>query len=547
MAAQARIIVQPQLDLLAHGQGRPQGDDVANRLLQVERRRLDGHLAGLDPGDVEDVRQQTFQGHAGRADHVHQFAVAFGQLAPRQGVGHGHHPVEGGADLMAHIGQKLALGPVRRLGVKLGLFQAARLPPLPQQDEQHAEDEDQADAQNPVLAADHGALQLGVGPRRLQLAASLGQLLLHVAGHLVNAGAEPASRMQIAAAFIVAQDGERLPQTARGEQEFRLDQMLPGVDDAARGQFAQPRQIAAGAGQVAQPGPRHAPERQNVERQKGLAVDQGLIGREAVQHPGRIPAPIGHEGAQGGVIGAQALQIRPLRQAMVGGVIMLGLRQVPHLKRHAGQIVETVEVGTRIVGVGIVDLEPTEGIGGAGHVAQFHQPHAGHFPHAGAGRGGEGIVDGNFRLHRAQQAQPLADAVLIHQSQGAQPGGVRLDEPVARGPGRAIQLGHHGHVALVIADGQGVQPGDAQVALVILGARLCGKTVVPQGRLVEIPLVQHRPGDMIEAIEPLAVATFQRLQTEGLQGREIGAGGPRLDRLGQFHRLRRRRWGRCRR
>ena len=87
----------------------------------------------------------------------------------------------------------------------------------------------------------------------------------------------------------------------------------------------------------------------------------------------------------------------------------------------------------RVIGVGIVDLKTTKGGGGARHVAELHQAHARHFPHAGASGGGIGVVSRNLRLDRRQQAQAFAYPVLIHQGQGAQAGRFSNNELVDNG------------------------------------------------------------------------------------------------------------------
>ncbi|MNI27066.1 hypothetical protein D3C73_807890 [compost metagenome] len=380
-------------------------------------------------------------------------------------------------------------------------------------------------------------LQLGVGAGRLQLTSPLGQLLLHVARHLMNARAESQRQVQVALTLILAQNIKGFGRSAGSEQKLGLKQAFGRIDSAVRSQLPQTLQVAARARQIAQPRARHAPGRQDVERQEGLAVDQRFVRGQAVQHAARIPPRIGEEGAQGGVIGAEAFQVRALAEPMMGRIVKFRVRQVPHLKRHPRQIIEAVEVGTRIIGIGIVDLETAEGRRRSSHVAQLHQAHAGHFPDPRARGGGIGVMHRDLAFGRGQQAQAFADAVLIHQGQGAQAGRMSHDEPVAARPRRVRHLLLDRQIALVVADGQGVQPRNGQVALVVLGPRLGLQAIVPEGRLFEVPLVQDRPCDVIEPVQPLAVAPLHGLQAKGLQRREIRAGGPLLHGAGQLRSL----------
>ena len=135
-----------------------------------------------------------------------------------------------------------------------------------------------------------------------------------------------------------------------------------------------------------------------------------------------------------------------------------------------------------------------------------------------------------------QQFQPLADLVLVHQGQGPDARGVGLGEPVLfRGRLAAHLVGRRG-VALVVAQHQVVQGGDADIAAVLLKVGGLRQAAVPVGGLVELALVQHDPGDVIEALQPLAVVALLGRAAEGPQGGEVGRAGAALDGLGQFDR-----------
>jgi len=82
-------------------------------LPKAEALGAEAHLPGLDLGHVQDVGQHLLE-QLGRGDHQFgHLAVLVAALALGQQVRQGHHPVERGAQLVAHIGQEGGLGPVR--------------------------------------------------------------------------------------------------------------------------------------------------------------------------------------------------------------------------------------------------------------------------------------------------------------------------------------------------------------------------------------------------------------------------------------------------
>ncbi len=80
--------------------------------------------AGIGAGQVERVGQQPVQRPARASDHLQHFALARIELGVRQGVGQADHPVQRGADLVAHIGQELALGQGGGVGAGAGAQRA---------------------------------------------------------------------------------------------------------------------------------------------------------------------------------------------------------------------------------------------------------------------------------------------------------------------------------------------------------------------------------------------------------------------------------------
>ena len=97
-------------------------DDVLNQIAQIERRLLQLDLAGLDLRDVEDTVDDLEQ-HLGRAAGRLEIV-----LLPRSGFGvahefqHAENTVHRRAQLMRHVGKKLGLGVVGRLGFQHALM-----------------------------------------------------------------------------------------------------------------------------------------------------------------------------------------------------------------------------------------------------------------------------------------------------------------------------------------------------------------------------------------------------------------------------------------
>ena len=220
---------------------------------------------------------------------------------------------------------------------------------------------------------------------------------------------------------------------------------------------------------------------------------------------------------------------------MVDGPEPFGRCLVPDLDRQPGQIVDRVEVRSRIGGVVVVKLEPAEGGRGAADIVQLHQADAGHLPQTGAGSIGKGGIFGHQGVSVIQELQSIADPVLVHQGQGVDACGMRLDEPVRLSARDYGHLFGRGCLPFVVTDGQVVEMGDLEVSRVALGAGGGVQTLVPKGSLVELPLVQDGPGDVIEPVQALAILAGHRGTPEGLQSGEIGRCRAHLDRPCQGH------------
>ena len=98
------------------------GGDVVQQCAQVEVQRLQLELARLDLGEVEDVVDDRQQRLAARAHGLGVAPLLLVQLGVQQQPGHADDAVHGRADLVAHVGQELALGDVGRLGSRVIWF-----------------------------------------------------------------------------------------------------------------------------------------------------------------------------------------------------------------------------------------------------------------------------------------------------------------------------------------------------------------------------------------------------------------------------------------
>ena len=90
-------------------------------LLQaVLERKIDGiqvQTPGFDLGEIQDVVQNGEQEIGGEARRFHILALLVGELRGQNQIGHAQHSVHRSSDLVAHVGQKLALVTADFLGL----------------------------------------------------------------------------------------------------------------------------------------------------------------------------------------------------------------------------------------------------------------------------------------------------------------------------------------------------------------------------------------------------------------------------------------------
>ena len=108
--------------LVAHT-GREDDREVAHQAVKAKGLQVEFHLACIDLGEVQDVVEQAKQGLGGAFGLVGVVELAGGQVGVLQQAQHAQDGVHGRAYLVAHVGQKLALGQRRSLRYRLGLLQ----------------------------------------------------------------------------------------------------------------------------------------------------------------------------------------------------------------------------------------------------------------------------------------------------------------------------------------------------------------------------------------------------------------------------------------
>ena len=102
-----------QADILrARARGK-QGGRVGHDLADVEIDLLEVHLAGLDLGEVENVVDDGEKRIGAAFDRLGELALLPGELRIDEQVDHADDAVHGRANLVAHVGQKFALGLAR--------------------------------------------------------------------------------------------------------------------------------------------------------------------------------------------------------------------------------------------------------------------------------------------------------------------------------------------------------------------------------------------------------------------------------------------------
>jgi len=102
------------------------GEEVERGFDELEKvgvGRAEGHLARFDFGEIEDVVDDGQQGVGAGADGFREVALLGGERGAEEELGHADDAVHGGADLVAHGGEKFALGLGGVFGGEFGLLE----------------------------------------------------------------------------------------------------------------------------------------------------------------------------------------------------------------------------------------------------------------------------------------------------------------------------------------------------------------------------------------------------------------------------------------
>ena len=112
-----------QFDVFLVGAQRHRFQGFRDEAVQVEGNVFDEQFAGLDLREVENVVDDGEQRFGRGFDNRHVLALLIGQRGIEGQIGHADDAVHRRADLVAHVGEEVALRPARRLGGILGQTQ----------------------------------------------------------------------------------------------------------------------------------------------------------------------------------------------------------------------------------------------------------------------------------------------------------------------------------------------------------------------------------------------------------------------------------------
>ena len=106
-----------ELEPLLMGAQRHRLDRIPEHLADLDRDRIDLQHAGLDLGEVEDVFDHAQQRVGAHLDQVEILALLGLERGVAQQLRHADDPVHRRADLVAHVGEELALRRIALVGL----------------------------------------------------------------------------------------------------------------------------------------------------------------------------------------------------------------------------------------------------------------------------------------------------------------------------------------------------------------------------------------------------------------------------------------------
>ena len=86
---------------------------------------MQAELAGFDPTEVENIREQTGQAFRGAGSHLDKVALFVVEVRGVKELEHAEYTGQGRADFVAHIGQEFAFCLVGGIGLGLGCLERA--------------------------------------------------------------------------------------------------------------------------------------------------------------------------------------------------------------------------------------------------------------------------------------------------------------------------------------------------------------------------------------------------------------------------------------
>ena len=114
--------VKQQLEAFVLGLQAEHAGQVLQHIVQMEIDCLQAHLAGFNFGEVQDVVDDAQQDFTRAAHFFNVVALVLVQVGLQHQVAHANDGVHGRADLMAHVGQEIALAAVGRLRQRMRLL-----------------------------------------------------------------------------------------------------------------------------------------------------------------------------------------------------------------------------------------------------------------------------------------------------------------------------------------------------------------------------------------------------------------------------------------